>query len=546
MKTKKSKKSTTTCSNKFKRTISPFALFLILTMQISNSFSQTGNTATGYYALNSNTTGNFNTATGEYALYFNTTGSNNVANGVSSLYKNNTGSFNTATGENALYSNTMGGNNTTYGYMALYGNSTGYNNTANGYQALYSNSIGYNNIASGYQALYTNTTGSYNTAIGYHADVSGSGLTNATAIGANASVSESNALVLGKAANVGIGTSTPGLLLDVNAGLTNIAQVRIISSGTDAAISFKNTNSKATHAREYWWDSGSGSAGVGAGNFAVWDVTANATRIVIDSTGRFGIGTTTPSYMLTVNGKPGANGYTQFTNYSDARLKNNIKNIDNSLDKIMQLHPVQFNYNDEYLNLYNDTNSLAIVRKGFIAQEVKEIFPEMVGTVKIKEKEYYDLNLSNLQVYMVKAIQELNAKNEKLQSEMTETVKQLENKITQLQTDLSSCCNAKGTSGLNTENKNSDDNNIAAVLYQNNPNPFSQQTQIKCFVPENAMVSYICIYDMQGKQLQKLQINGKGEVSEAIQGSEFKSGMYMYTLIIDGKLIDTKRMVLTD
>ena len=112
-------------------------------------------------------------------------------------------------------------------------------------------------------------------------------------------------------------------------------------------------------------------------------------------------------YALMVNGQPGANGFTAFTNYSDARLKRNIVNIGSSLDKIMQLRPVQFNYNEEYLNLYNDTASLARLQKGFIAQEVKEIFPEMVGSVKLKEgKEYYDLNLSNLQVYMVKAMQE--------------------------------------------------------------------------------------------------------------------------------------------
>ena len=107
-----------------------------------------------------------------------------------------------------------------------------------------------------------------------------------------------------------------------------------------------------------------------------------------------------------MNGQPGANGYTAFTNYSDARLKRNIVSIEKSLDKIMQLRPVEFNYNESYLDLYNDANALTKLYKGFIAQEVKEIFPEMVGTVKIKDHEYYDLNLSNLQVYMVKAMQE--------------------------------------------------------------------------------------------------------------------------------------------
>ncbi len=64
-------------------------------------------------------------------------------------------------------------------------------------------------------ALQTNTTGSNNTAIGAFADVSGPGLTNATAIGANATVSQSNSLILGNNANVGIGTTAPSASLQV-------------------------------------------------------------------------------------------------------------------------------------------------------------------------------------------------------------------------------------------------------------------------------------------------------------------------------------------
>ena len=42
-------------------------------------------------------------------------------------------------------------------------------------------------------------------------------------------------------------------------------------------------------------------------------------------------------------------------------------------------------------------------------QELKEIFPEMIGTIKINDTEYFDTDTSNLQLYLVKAIQELQA-----------------------------------------------------------------------------------------------------------------------------------------
>src|SRR5690606_16584069 len=60
-----------------------------------------------------------------------------------------------------------------------------------------------------------NTTGSNNIAIGYRAGFSSGNLINATAIGANALATQSNTLILGNNANVGIGTSTPNATLDV-------------------------------------------------------------------------------------------------------------------------------------------------------------------------------------------------------------------------------------------------------------------------------------------------------------------------------------------
>ena len=79
----------------------------------------------------------------------------------------------------------------------------------------------------------------------------------------------------------------------------------------------------------------------------------------------------------------------------------------------------------------------------------------------------------------------------------------------------------------------------------NNPNPFSERTEIKFYVPENSSNAFICIYDMVGSQLMKLNVT-KSYSSIFVNGSELKAGMYMYSLIVDGKEIDTKRMILTD
>ena len=116
--------------------------------------------------------------------------STNTAIGYLALPSNSTGSFNTASGGAALYSNTTGDGNTAIGGEALGLNTTGSSNTA---------------IGSG--ALSTNSTGDFNTAIGYLANVVSDSLTNATAIGNGAIASASNTIQLGNTAVTAVKTS---------------------------------------------------------------------------------------------------------------------------------------------------------------------------------------------------------------------------------------------------------------------------------------------------------------------------------------------------
>lgn len=86
--------------------------------------SATSNTALGFNALGSTTTGSYNTATGEGALNSNTAGNANVAIGISSSFFNSTGSGNTG----ALQNNTSGSNNIGVGNSAGLNLTTGDNN----------------------------------------------------------------------------------------------------------------------------------------------------------------------------------------------------------------------------------------------------------------------------------------------------------------------------------------------------------------------------------------------------------------------------------
>ena len=91
--------------------------------------------------------------------------------------------------------------------------------------------------------------------------------------------------------------------------------------------------------------------------------------------------------------------------------------------------------------------------------------------------------------------------------------------------------------GIHTESR--------PILYQNNPNPFSQETKIRYFLPETSGNAIIIIYNLQGQELASYNLTKKGEQDCVIQGSELMAGMYVYALIVDNQLVDSKRMILT-
>jgi len=53
------------------------------------------------------------------------------------------------------------------------------------------------------------------------------------------------------------------------------------------------------------------------------------------------------------------------------------------------------------------------------------------------------------------------------------------------------------------------------------------------------------IYNMKGEQINTYPITERGTISITIEGHSLSTGMYLYALIADGQVIDTKRMILT-
>ena len=88
-------------------------------------------------------------------------------------------------------------------------------------------------------------------------------------------------------------------------------------------------------------------------------------------------------------------------------------------------------------------------------------------------------------------------------------------------------------------------NSSRNTLYQNSPNPTNSYTTIECYLDSYVSKAVIAVYDLNGLQLKDYPIYHQGKNAITIEANEFKPGIYMYSLLVDGKLIDTKRMVIT-
>jgi len=280
------------------------------------------NTAIGFNALYSLTTGSEDTATGSLALA-NDIGGFNTAYGFSALYSNTTGFANTALGRNALFSHVTGDHNTATGGAALFLNADGLGNTATGRAAMANGTTGSRNTATGWQTLFNNT-GDNNTADG------------AFALFANTTGHDNTAM--GRRALDGNTTGNGNIALGVFAGTNHATgdfNIDIGNRGTAGEANTIRIGTEGTHVATFI-------AGISGATVA------GGVTVMIDADGHLG------------------------TIVSSERFKEAIKPIDKASEAILALKPVTFRYKHEL-------DPVGIPQFGLVAEQVEKVNPDLVA-----------------------------------------------------------------------------------------------------------------------------------------------------------------------
>jgi len=552
-----------------------------------------GNTAVGSNALINNTTADYNTGVGYNALFTNATGANNAAFGIASIGVSNnsinnsgfgawtlrfttTGQKNTATGAWCLTSNTTGSDNTASGNDALRSNTTGFDNTAIGSEAMFSNTTAYRNVAIGKEALYSSQTAVYNVAVGYAAmrDAQNGAYYNVglgfqalynseafsnTGVGANSLRNTTTGTE-----NTGSGTNSllQNITGDFNSGFgvntlfTNMTGHNNTACGNRALFNTTESNNTAVGTWALFNNTtGTENTSIGymsdiAGPFInATAIGANALTLANDMVV---IGANIPGMTI--------GGYAPWSNLSDGRFKNSVQNNVPGLEFISKLRPVTYFVDVKKLDEHSMKNMPDSIRNarigrvnyesmerklqtGFIAQEVeataKELNYEFDGVNAPKnDNDHYSISYSQFIMPLVKAVQELN--EQKIQQD--KKINDLLSTIEGLNAVIVDINNRSGSeTGINNQNGNSSN-----LLESNVPNPFTHETVIKYNLPKGTKSAEMIVYDLSGKQIKSYPISEMQSSSITITAEQLTAGIYIYSILADGQILDSKRMVVTN
>ena len=253
------------------------------------------------------------------------------------------------------------------------------------------------------------------------------------------------------------------------------------------------------------------------------------------------------AWNVQYSGNPGLSPFDRFyvTGVGDA-FANEYYTISSGGSHNKGLYPIE-NASEKIFSLngfYYDNNEFEGFEPDFV--DNPNIAPEAVeGMMKdLKINKSLGLSVDELEAVLPEAIRHdpegiIYINYSTVIPVLVEAFKEQQRTIESLQREIADLKPGdKGNNGV--ENQKGTRN----LLYQNSPNPTNSSTTIECYLDSYAK-AFVAIYDLNGLQLKEYPVYHQGKNAITIEANEFKPGIYMYSLLVDGKLVDTKRMIIT-
>lgn len=236
---------------------------------------------------------------------------------------------------------------------------------------------------------------------------------------------------------------------------------------------------------------------------------------------------------------------------SDKRLKENIEPLEDALSIINQLEPKTYNFKKRSEAIPVDLPTGK--QYGLIVQEIEQVLPELTTdevfppvfdedgklventTFSYKSMDY--MSLIPILIQGMKEQQEIIKANAADKASQAERIEDLENELLELKDALKDFGLLNEAMPVDVE-----DATERIVLNQNEPNPFREKTTISYIIPEKVAEAQLVIHTQNGEVIKELDLNnGFGRVD--VFASNLSTGTYVYSIVADGKVIVTKRMV---
>ncbi len=379
------------------------------------------------------------------------------------------------------------------------------------------NNIGVYSFASGYQ---TKASGYASTALGYQTTASGF---LSTAMGDDAIASGNNSTAFGTGTASG-GASTATGFETVASGNFSTAMGGYVTTNGKSGAFIIGDDASARFYSMYYNDVDNQMQMVFAGGYRLYTGTSAA--------------------GVSMNG--GDNSWSTISD-STKKEKKLLVNGEDVLNKISKLKLTTWNYIGQDATKFR--------HYGPMAQDFHNAFgKDALGTIGndtlINQQDFLGVSFV--------AIQALEKRTEKIQQQHNEidSLKSANNslqqqlndvnaKINQIENAMSQCCSSFSSNMQSAlSNQSSEKNNDAARLEQNIPNPFNNSSSINYYIPSGFHSAQLRITDVSGHTIKTYAIAQSGYGKQIISGGELASGTYQYSLLIDGKLIDTKKIIL--